>query len=121
MGSATVRRFALVAAVLLLAPAWYRPLAVATREAAQPLTVGLATVGAAQAPAVRRHTGAGWWLHDLREDHGRSLVVLAVAALLSLLRLVPWLGLAAVRAVPSSLARRRHAISLRAPPLSFCD
>jgi hypothetical protein len=49
------------------------------------------------------------------------MLVLAVAGLLSLLRLVPWVTLAAVRAAPPSLVRRRHAISLRAPPVRFGD
>ena len=122
MGSATVRRFALVAAVLLLAPVWYRPLAVGVTHAAHPVTVGLAPGGGAQAPAIRRHApGGGWWLHGPREEQGRKLAVLAVLGLVSLLSLVPWATATTARSAPSSLVRRRHTISLRAPPLRLCD
>ena len=116
MGSATVRRFVLVAAVLLLAPVWSRPLVVASAVVTHP-EVGMATGGAAHAPAIRRHTAGGWWLHGPHEEQSRSLVVLAVLGLLSsLLRRVPWVTLASVASVSSSLVRRRHAIALRAPP-----
>lgn len=116
MGSATARRFALVAVLVLLGPAWCQPALVAgAADSAGTEVVRLAPTGSAPAPAIRR-TSAGWWLYGSRPDLGRALVALTAVVLLSLLRPVPWSTLQAVRAAPSALARRRHVISLRAPP-----
>ena len=121
MGSATIRRFAFVAAILLLAPAWCRPAAVAEAlERPGQALVGLAAAGAGTVPAIRRHAAGAWWTTAARADHGRSLAALGLLALLSLARLVPWATLEVVSTAPSSLARRRHVISLRAPPRPIC-
>lgn len=121
MGSATIRRFAFVAAILLLAPAWCRPAAVAeTLERSGRTLVGLAPAGAGAVPAIRRHTAGGWWTSAARTDLGRSLAAVGLLALLSLTTLMPWATLEAVRTAPSSLARRRHVIALRAPPRPLC-
>jgi hypothetical protein len=45
------------------------------------------------------------------------VVALGLLVLLALMGLTPWATLRAVPAVPSPLGRRRHVISLRAPPL----
>ena len=121
MGSATVRRIALVAAIVLLVPVWSRP-AVATGapEGADAIFVRLGAGTASPTPAIRRHLSPGWWHAGTRADHGRALVALAVVALLSLLRLVRCSTVPSMRAAPSSLARRRYAIALRAPPLPAC-
>ena len=118
MGSATIRRFALVAAILLLAPVWCRP-SVAQRALEAPglAVVGLAPAGAASVPAIRRHAADGWSRGGARLDHGRTVAALSIIGLLSLLGLTPWATLRAVPAVRSPLGRRRHIISLRAPPL----
>jgi hypothetical protein len=121
MTSATVRRFAFVAAMVLLAPIWCRPASV-TRAVETPGAViaGLVDAGAAAAPAIRRHAPAGWWMAASRASHGRTLVVLGTLALLALLGLAPWARVQTVRRAPSPLVRRRHVIALRAPPLPFC-
>ena len=118
MGSATTRRFALVAAVLLLAPAWCRP-PVAQRAVEAPglAVVGLAPGGPGAVPALRRHAADGWSRAGARLDHGRTVGALGLLGLLSLIGLAPWATLLAVLAAQPSLARRRHVISLRAPPL----
>ncbi len=121
MGSAMLRRFAFVAAMVLLAPVWFRPAAVAHAAGSPGATViGLAPAGAPPGPAIRRHTTGGWWLAGSRLEYGRALVVLAAVALLSVFRRAPWAILAASRSVPAPLARRRHIIALRAPPFSTC-
>ena len=118
MGSATVRRFALVAAMVLLVPVWSRMAdAAATVVPSDGVFVSLAATDAVPAPAVRRHVAGVWRLSAQRPEHGRSLVALAFVALLSLLRPVRWDALGAARSAPSPLVRRRHVISLRAPPL----
>ena len=118
MGSATTRRFALVAAILLLAPVWCRP-SVAQRaaEAPGPAVVGLAPGGPGSVPAIRRHAADGWSRAGARLDHGRTVGALGLLGLLSLMGLVPWATLRSVLAAPPSVGRRRHVISLRAPPL----
>lgn len=121
MGSATIRRFAFVAAILLLAPAWCRPSAVSeTLERPGRALVGLAPAGAGTVPAIRRHAIGAWWTSAARADHGRVLAALGLLAMLSLTRLLPWARLEAVRLAPPSLGRRRHVISLRAPPRLLC-
>ena len=121
MGSATIRRFAFVAAILLLAPAWCRPAAVAEAwERPGRALVGLAPAGAGTVPAIRRHASGAWWTAAARPEHGRALATVGMLALLSPTLLMPWAMFTAVRAAPSSLGRRRHVISLRAPPLLRC-
>ena len=118
MGSATIRRFALVAAMLLLVPVWCRPSVVERAlEASGLAVVGLAPGGAGSVPAIRRHAGDGWSRAAARPDHGRTVAALGLLGLLSLMGLVPWATLRSVLAAPSLLGRRRHVISLRAPPL----
>jgi hypothetical protein len=118
MGSATIRRFALVAVILLLAPVWCRPsVATAALEAPGLAVVGLAPAGAGSVPAIRRQAGDGWSRAVARADQGRTVAALALVGLLSLMGLTPWATLRAVPAAPSPLGRRRHVISLRAPPL----
>ena len=117
MGSATTRRFALVAAILLLAPVWCRP-SVAPRavHASGLAVVGLAPAGAGSVPAIRR-AADGWSRAVARPDHGRTVATLGLLGLLSLIGLSPWATVRALLAAPSPLGRRRHVISLRAPPL----
>ncbi len=121
MGSATIRRLALVAAVVLLAPLWCRP-SVVVRAVQVPgsMVVGLASDGAPAAPAIRRQAAGAWSIVGLRTDLGRRLLSVGVVALLSLLVVGPWSVLESRRSAPSPLARRRHAIALRAPPLPSC-
>ena len=120
MGSATTRRFALVAAILLLAPVWIRPPVAQRAVAASGLAVvGLAPAGAAAVPAIRRHAGDGWSRTVARADQGRPVAALGLVGLLSLLGLTPWATLRSVVGLPSPLGRRRHVISLRAPPLQL--
>jgi hypothetical protein len=117
MGSATTRRFALLAAILLLVPVWCRP-SVAHPVPKSPglAVVGLAPGGPGAAPAIRRHAANGWSRAVARVDQGRTLAALGLLGLLALIGLAPWTALHAVPAAPSPLGRRRHVISLRAPP-----
>ena len=116
MGSATIRRFALVAAMVLLAPIWCRPAAVVTplKSAGAPL-IGLAPTGGSSTPDIPRSGVAGWWTAS-RTDYARGPVAVGVVALLALLTLAGWAPLVAMRSSPSPLIRRRHVIALRAPP-----
>ena len=117
MGSAAVRRFAFVAALLLLAPIWCRPSAVAEALDSPGLaTVGLSPAGAGAVPAIRRQGTGSWWTAAVRYDNGRSLAAVGLGALFSLLGLLPWATLVSTSALSPSLGRRRHVISLRAPP-----
>ena len=118
MGSATIRRFAIVAAILLLSPVWCRS-TVANRALETPglALVGLVRGATGSVPAIRRQAGDGWSRAVARPDHGRAVAALGLLGLLSLLGLTPWATLRTVPAAPSSLGRRRHVISLRAPPL----
>ena len=120
MAPATFRRFALVAAMVLLAPFWCRP-SVVVRAVSSPGTmlVGLATDGTPATPAIRRQTAGAWGMAG-RFEQGRRLLAVGVVALLSLLLVGPWSVLQTLRSAPSSLVRRRHAIALRAPPLPSC-
>ena len=121
MGSAAIRRFAFVAAILLLAPAWCRPASVADAlERPGRALVGLAPADPGDLPAIRPTPAGAWSTTAARADHGRALVLVGLLALLSLTRLLPGGTLGAVRSAPSSLGRRRHVISLRAPPLLRC-
>lgn len=118
MGSATIRRFALVAAVVLLAPIWCRPSAVVpTPDSSGVVLVGLAPTGGTSTPAIRRSAVGWWWTTASRADDGPHSA--GVIALLALLTLAGWTPLVAVRSAPSPLARRRHVIALRAPPFRF--
>jgi len=121
MRYATIRRFALMAAVVLLAPTWCRPsAALPVQESAGVLLIGLAPSGGSSTPAIRRSAVAGWWMAASRADHGRSGLAGGVVALLSLLTVARWAPMAAMRSVPSPLIRRRHVIALRAPPSPLC-
>jgi len=117
MRSATVRRFAFVAALLLLAPAWCRSsLARGAVQLPGQVVSALSRGDAGALPAIRRHDAGGVWSARGRPEHGRKLLALELLALLSLIRLVPWATVAAVPMAPPALGRRRHVISLRAPP-----
>jgi len=121
MGSATIRRLALVAAVVLLAPIWCRPTAVASTPASSDvLLIGSAPTGRSSTPAIRRSAVVGWWVAASRADQGRGPVAVGVAALLSLLTLARWPPLLPIGSAPSPLTRRRHVIALRAPPSPIC-
>ena len=117
MGSATLRRFALVAAILLLAPVWCRPsVADAAPREPGPVLARMAKSGASAIPAIRRQAAGSLRSAGARPDHGRILVAWGLLGLLALIALAPWATLRAVRAAPSPCGRRRHLISLRAPP-----
>jgi hypothetical protein len=117
MGSATLRRFALVAAILLLSPVWCGPSMVSTAlETPGRAVLGLTGTDAGALPAIRRHDAGGWWSSRGRPEQSRNLIAVGLLALLSVLRAVPWATVEAVLMAPSSLGRRRHVISLRAPP-----
>lgn len=121
MRSATIRRLALVAAVVLLAPIWCRPAAVVPiLDSSGAVLVGVAPTGGSSTPAIRRSPVAGWWVAASRSDHGRGPVAVGVVALLSILTLAGWAQLLPVRQAPSPLIRRRHVIALRAPPSPVC-
>jgi hypothetical protein len=117
MRSATVRRFAFVAALLLLAPVWCQS-SLASRAVALPGHVlsGLSGGDAGTLPAIRRHDAGGVWSARVRPEHSRKLFAVGLLALLSFIRLVPWATVSAVLMAPSPLGRRRYVISLRAPP-----
>ncbi|HUR24191.1 MAG TPA: hypothetical protein VMZ73_10000, partial [Acidimicrobiales bacterium] len=116
-GSATVRRFAFVAALLLLTPAWCQSsLASAPVDVSGHVLAGLSRGDAGPLPAIRRHDNGGMWSARARPEQSRKLFALGLLALLSLIRLVPWATVEAVLLAPSPLGRRRHVISLRAPP-----
>jgi hypothetical protein len=119
MGHPTVRRLALVAASVLLALVWYRPVIPSgVAVTAERPMVGYGPAGTGAAAAVVRQSHAGFSVHGTRPEHGKGLVVAgALVTLLALLRLVLWGPSDGPRAAPSSLARRRHVIALRAPPL----
>lgn len=123
MGSAAIRRFAFVAALLLLAPIWCRPSAVAEAlvalDAPGMAMVGLTPAGAGTVPAIRRQATGAWWTAASRPDGGRSLTAVGLLALFALVGLTPWATLVASATAPPSLGRRRHVISLRAPPLAW--
>jgi hypothetical protein len=117
MGSASIRRIAFVAALLLLAPIWCRPSAVAEALDAPGLAmVGLTPAGTGTVPAIRRQATGAWWTAASRPDHGRSIAAVGLMALFALLGLTAWAPVVAVSTAPASLGRRRHVISLRAPP-----
>ena len=116
MGSAAIRRFALAAAMLLLVPAWsHRPPAIRALERPGQALVSLAPGPGASLPAIRRQSGGTWW-GAARPDHGRVLALLGLLGILSLIRLAPWAMVRAALVAPPPLGRRRHVISLRAPP-----
>ncbi|MDQ4070884.1 MAG: hypothetical protein M3203_15650 [Actinomycetota bacterium] len=121
MRSVAARRLALVAAIVVLAPVWCRPVAAAqTRGEARGSAVlaGRRAPAAPSVPAIRRQTPGVSWVQLSRAALGRALLVVAALALLALLRLAPWATPSPLSAAASSLARCRHAISLRAPPLA---
>ena len=117
MGSATTRRFALLAAILLLVPVWCQP-SVAHRalETHALAVVGLAPAGPGSVPAIRRLAADGWPRAGARLDHGRTMAALGLTGALALVGLAAWATLLAIRTARPSLGRRRHIISLRAPP-----
>jgi hypothetical protein len=117
MRSATVRRFAFVAALLLLAPVWCRSsLATGVADASGHVLAGLNRADAGALPAIRRHDSGGLWVVRAGPEHSRKLFALGLLALLSLVGLVPWATVEASLTAPSPLGRRRHVISLRGPP-----
>jgi hypothetical protein len=117
MGQATIRRFAFVAAMLLMAPVWSQAPAVARAgDTTVGVVVGLTPGGAGGLPAIRRQDAGGGWASRARHDHGRCLLALGVLALVALVPYVPRTTFRTVLAAGSSLGRRRHVISLRAPP-----
>lgn len=117
MGLATIRRLAFVAAMLLLVPAWSKP-AQATKalDLSHRALVSLAPGLGTSVPAVRRQSTGNWWA-AARVDHGRTVVAVGLLGLLSLIALAPWAIMDAALVAPPPLGRRRHVISLRAPPL----
>jgi hypothetical protein len=127
--SATVRRFALVAVLVLLVPAWGRsgPATGSVRAAASVLVRGAkagtlsAPDAAAPAATMRRQAAGALGLSGARSDHRRAMAALALVVLLALARTPAWARTRASRRAPSSLVRRRYAIVLRAPPLPSCN
>ena len=116
MGSATARRFALVAAMVVLVPVWFRAVsAVDVPAPADGLFVGMAVGSTAPAPVIRRIADS--WPSP-SPAHGPASA--AMAALLALLLLVRWAGSCATPRGVSPLALRRHVIALRGPPLPAC-
>lgn len=116
MGSATARRFALVAAMVVLVPLWFR--AVSAVDAPAPpdgLFVGMAVASSAPAPVIRR-IGDSWPSSASAHDPTSA----AMATLAALLLVARGATFCADLTGPSSLARRRHVISLRGPPLRAC-
>jgi hypothetical protein len=117
MGSATVRRFAFVAALLLLTPVWCRSSLVSGAVHVPGHVLSALSRGDAGAlPAIRRHDAGGVWSGRARPEQSRKLFAFGLLALLSLIRLIPWATVEATLMAPSALGRRRHVISLRAPP-----
>lgn len=118
MRSATIRRFAIVAAMLLLVPLWSQP-STADRVLDRPgqALVTVAPGPGATVPAIRRQAAGSWWA-AARADHGRTLVALGLLGMLALPSLAPWATVRAALVAPPPLGRRRHVISLRAPPLT---
>jgi hypothetical protein len=127
--SAIVRRFALVAVLVLLVPAWGSARSpVGDVEATASVLVRAANAGTLSAPdaaapaaAINRQAAGILGLSGARADHRRIPVALALVALLALLRPAAPLRVLASRHAPSSLVRRRYAIALRAPPLPSCN
>lgn len=121
MGSATARRFALVAAMVVLVPVWFRAVpAVGAPAPSDGLFVGTTAASTAPAPAIRRIADSWPWAHgsSLASTHGPS--VAAMAALLALLLPARWARFCAAPRGVSPLARRRLVIPLRGPPLRAC-
>lgn len=117
MGSATVRRFALVAALLLLSPVWCRSSLVSGPvHVPEQLLSAFSRGDAGDLPAIRRQDAGGVWSARARPEHSRKLFAFGLLALLSLIRLVPWATVESALMAPPALGRRRHVISLRAPP-----
>jgi hypothetical protein len=116
MRSATIRRFAFVAAMLLLVPVWSQPSA-ANRALDRPgqALISLVPGPGAAVPAIRRQSMGSWWA-AARADHGRIIAALGLVGILALVSLAPWATVGAALVAPAPLGRRRHIISLRAPP-----
>ena len=116
MGSATTRRFALVAAVVVLAPLWCRAVSdVGAPARSDGPFVGMTAAATAPALVVRRHASAWPWAprSSPQPSHGPATAGLAaLVALLALSRRAPF----AAVPVASPLSRRRHVIALRGPP-----
>ncbi|HEX2048745.1 MAG TPA: hypothetical protein VHF27_13345 [Acidimicrobiales bacterium] len=112
MRSATARRFALVAAMVVSVPFWFRAVSAVDAPApADGLFVGMAVTATVPAPAIRRI--ADPWPSSA-SAHG--VPIAPMATLLALLLLARWARLCAAPTGVSPLARRRHVIALRAPP-----
>ena len=116
MGSATARRFALVAAMVVLAPVWFRAVsAVHAPEPSDGLFVGMAHASTVPAPVIRRIADS--WPSSAS---AHAPTPAAVATLLALLVLARWARLCADPTGASPLARLRHVIALRGPPRRAC-
>ncbi len=109
MGSAAARRFALVAALVLLSPVWFRAASVVhAPDRSDGLYVGMAQAGTSPVLVIRRHAGPSG-------GAAFRAPTATLVALVSLLLLVRWAAFAGAPAA-SPLIRRRHVIALRAPP-----
>ena len=121
MVSATVRRAALVAAMVLLAPlGWLSESVQGPMERSEAVVARVVPPATPQGPAIRRQNNPGSWLFAFRSALGRGLLAVAVVTALALLHLAVWGRFTALPPAASSLVRRRHAISLRAPPVTSC-
>ncbi|HTJ75283.1 MAG TPA: hypothetical protein VL337_07945 [Acidimicrobiales bacterium] len=129
MRSATVRRLALVAVLVVMVPAWGRSgPAPGSVRAATSVLVRAAKAGtlsahdaASPAATMRRQAGGALGVSGARPDHRRAPAALALVALLALAQNPAWSRTRAGQRPPSSLVRRRYAIVLRAPPLPSCN
>ena len=121
MGTAAIRRIAFVAVLFLLAPIWCRPSPVVEAfDSSAIALVGLTPGGAGTVPAIRRHAPGAWWSTASRLEHGRTLAALGLLAMISALGLVLWARLDPTAPGSPAVGRRRHVISLRAPPRLCC-
>ena len=116
MGSATARRFALVAAMVVLLPVWLRAVSAVDAPApADGLFVGMAHASTVPAPVIRRIADS--WPSSVS---AHAPTPAAMASLLALVVLARWARFCADPTGASPLARRRYVIALRGPPLRAC-
>lgn len=118
----TLRRFAFVAVIAVMEPLWghWAALPRLVVEASTETVPAHAEIGTAAIPSFRQHVEAAWRGSKEQPATSRSVMALAVLAVLSLLRPTPWRTLVTARPAPPALARRRHVIALRAPPAPRC-